>query len=218
MAKYTASLLLAFLCIASAAAFAPSMESSSSRSATSLYGAVGKAKPKFNKATEKWEPSAADDGKYPYDAIGALLRHGPPAFISRVTNADEYEQFVLNYMATVGVDRAEAAGNIDAKLANPVDWSFQKVEEKKGKPKVDYTELKPRNAILAIIWALGKFAAAACFWKNNAAVPEQYRTKFSHGMICFLNHIGITPLTINVIQQTISQWGQGIAADAYGRH
>mmetsp|Transcript_42216 Transcript_42216/g.101995 ORF Transcript_42216/g.101995 Transcript_42216/m.101995 type:complete len:182 (-) Transcript_42216:208-753(-) len=181
MAKYTVSLLLAFLCIASVAAFAPSIESS--RSTTSLYGAVGKAKPKFNKATDKWEPSPADDGKYPYDAIGALLRHGPPAFISRVTDSGEYEQFVLNYMAIAGVDRAEATGNIDAKLANPVDWSFQKMEEKKGKPKVDYTELKPKNAILAIIWALG-----------------------------------ITPLTINVIQQTVSQWGQGISADAYGRH
>ena len=180
MTRYTATFLLALLCVASTAAFTPFIQS---RMTTSLNGAIGKAKPTFNKKTDKWERSPADDGKYPYDAFGALLRHGPSAFISRVTNPSEYEQFVLNYMATAGVDRAEATGNIDAKLANPVDWSFQKMEEKKGKPKVDYTELKPKNAILAIIWALG-----------------------------------ITPLTISVIQQTIDEWGQGISPDAYGRH
>ena len=178
MTKYTASFLLSLLCIVSTAAFAPSIESSS-RSTTSLYAAVGKIKPTFNKKTEKWEKAPADDGEYPYDAVGALLRHGPEPFIWRVAKADAYEQLVLEYMATAGVDRSESTGNMDAGLANPVDWSFQKMQEKKGAPKVDYTILKPKNAILAGIWA-----------------------------------VFITPLTISVITQTISQWGSGVPADA----
>lgn len=91
---------------------------------------VGSTKPTFNKATEKWEKAAGDDGKYPYDAVGALLRHGPVPFVTRLTNPGEYEQAVLKYMATAGVDRSEATGNMDAKLNNAVDWAYQKMEEK----------------------------------------------------------------------------------------
>mmetsp|Transcript_25925 Transcript_25925/g.63449 ORF Transcript_25925/g.63449 Transcript_25925/m.63449 type:complete len:102 (-) Transcript_25925:33-338(-) len=83
-----------------------------------------KAKPKPNKATDRWEPSPADDGEYPYDTIGALLRHDPLALF----NCGEYEQFILNYTSRLRQwDRAE--------VCQPVDWLFQKMEEKKGKPK-----------------------------------------------------------------------------------
>ena len=112
------------------------------------------AAPTFNKETERWEKAVSDDGKYPYDALGALLRHGPSPFIARVTNADEYEQGVLKYMAVAKVDRAEATGNMDAKLNNAMDWMYQKQEEKKGKPKVDYTKLDQKQAILTTVWAL----------------------------------------------------------------
>lgn len=84
--------------------------------------------PTFNKETNRWEKSPLDDGKYPYDAIGSALRHGPSPFFTRVFNGDEYEQGVLKYMATAKVDRAEATGNIDAKLNNPIDWAYQKME------------------------------------------------------------------------------------------
>ena len=111
--------------------------------------------PTLNKDTGRYEKSPLDDGKYPYDAIGSALRHGPSPFLTRVFNADEYEQGVLKYMLTAQVDRAEATGNIDAKLNNVLDWQYQKMEEKKGKPKVDYTRLDKKQAALTVIWALG---------------------------------------------------------------
>lgn len=159
-----------FLCsvfaIASVGAFSP-RAATNTPSLTALFAR----KPTFNKKTERWEKASDDDGKYPYDTIGSLLRHGPSPFITRLTNSDEYEQAVLKYMATAGVSRAEATGNMDAKLNNAMDWTYQKMAEKKGSPKVDYTELKTKDAVLVAIWAFG-----------------------------------ITPLTISVIQQTISQF------------
>jgi len=129
------------------------------------------AKPTLNKKTGRWEKAKDDDGVYPYDAFGSLLRHGPSPFFTRLTNPDEYEQGVLKYMSTAGVSRAEATGNIDAKLNNALDWAYQKQAERNGAPKVDYTELKKKNAILTIIWALG-----------------------------------ITPLAIKVIYETVTQF------------
>ena len=58
-------------------------------------------------------------------------------------------------MATAGVDRAEATGNMDAKLNNAMDWTYQKMAEKKGAAKVDYTRLKKKDAILVAVWAFG---------------------------------------------------------------
>lgn len=111
--------------------------------------------PTLNKDTGRYEKSPLDDGKYPYDAIGSALRHGPAPFLTRVFNADEYEQGVLKYMLSAQVDRAEATGNVDAKLNNAIDWAYQKMEEKNGKPKVDYTRLDKKQAALTVIWALG---------------------------------------------------------------
>ncbi|KAL7466299.1 hypothetical protein ACHAXS_006598 [Conticribra weissflogii] len=111
--------------------------------------------PTFDEKTNRWIKNPNDDGKYPYDAIGSALRHGPAPFLTRLTNADEYEQGVLKYMATAKVSRAEATGNIDAKLNNAIDWAYQKMEEKNGKPKVDYTRLDKKQAALTVIWALG---------------------------------------------------------------
>jgi hypothetical protein len=128
-------------------------------------------KPKFNAKTDKWEAAADDDGEYPYDAVGSLLRQGPSPFFTRLTNSAEYEQGVLKYMAGEGVSRAEATGNIDAKLNNAMDWAYQKAAEKNGAPKVDYTSLSKKDAILVIVWALG-----------------------------------VTPLAISVILQTVSQF------------
>lgn len=144
---------LCFLC-STVAAFAPAT-SSLPAAAIRLDTALNARKPTFNKKTERWEPAPDDDGKYPYDAVGSLLRHGPSPFLTRLTNADEYEQAVLKYMATAGVDRAEATGNMDAKLNNAMDWTYQKMAEKKGAAKVDYTRLKKKDAILVAVWAFG---------------------------------------------------------------
>ncbi|KAG7373268.1 hypothetical protein IV203_033992 [Nitzschia inconspicua] len=116
---------------------------------------VASVKPTFDKATETWQKSAADDGQYPYDAVGALLRHGPSPFLKRITDPKGYEQSVLQYMAATGCSRAEATGNMDAKLNNAADWAYQKLEEKKTGKKVDYTVLDAKDAALTIIWALG---------------------------------------------------------------
>mmetsp|Transcript_20051 Transcript_20051/g.47150 ORF Transcript_20051/g.47150 Transcript_20051/m.47150 type:complete len:87 (-) Transcript_20051:6-266(-) len=58
-------------------------------------------------------------------------------------------------MYSAKCDRAEATGNVDAKLNNAMDWAYQKMEEKNGKPKVDYTRLDKKQAALTAIWALG---------------------------------------------------------------
>jgi hypothetical protein len=112
--------------------------------------------PTIDPETGRYVRSPLDDGKYPYDAVGAALRHGPSPFFTRVFNADEYEQGVLKYMLSAQCDRAEATGNTDAKLNNAADWAYQKMEErKKGKPKVDYTRLDKKQAALTAVWALG---------------------------------------------------------------
>ena len=87
--------------------------------------------PTFDDATQRYIKNPNDDGVLPYDAIGAALRHGPVPFFTRIFNADEYEQGVLKYMGTAKVSRAEAVGNMDAKLNNPMDWAYQKLEKEK---------------------------------------------------------------------------------------
>lgn len=82
--------------------------------------------PTFDDATQRYIKNPNDDGVLPYDAIGAALRHGPVPFFTRIFNADEYEQGVLKYMGTAKVSRAEAVGNMDAKLNNPMGKSAKK--------------------------------------------------------------------------------------------
>ncbi|KAL7549392.1 hypothetical protein ACHAWF_012661 [Thalassiosira exigua] len=133
--------------------------------ATSAFGVFGKKAasasasklplPTYDPETNVYTKSPLDDGAYPYDAVGSALRHGPSPFLTRVFNAGEYEQGVLKYMYTAKVDRAEATGNTDAKLNNAMDWTYQKMEEKKGKAKVDYTRLDKKQAALTVVWALG---------------------------------------------------------------
>mmetsp|Transcript_380 Transcript_380/g.587 ORF Transcript_380/g.587 Transcript_380/m.587 type:complete len:178 (-) Transcript_380:124-657(-) len=111
--------------------------------------------PTLDTETGRYTKSPNDDGAYPYDAVGSALRHGPSPFLTRTFNADEYEQGILKYMLSANVDRSEATGNIDAKLNNAMDWSYQKMAEKNGKPKVDYTRLDRKQAVLTVVWALG---------------------------------------------------------------
>lgn len=166
MAKTTAAVLLLLLGESLVGAF----------SFFTPYASQGKTAtkttPKWDEATEKWIQAPGDDGEYPYDPVGSLLRHGPFPFVKRLTDPNGYEQDVLGYMAKAGVSRAEATGNMDARANNAADWMFQKMEEKNGKPKVDYTRLDKKQAALTGIWALG-----------------------------------ITPLAISVVLETVTQWG-----------
>lgn len=90
-----------------------------------------------------------------YGIIGSLYRAGPVPFIQRIVNADTYEQAVLKYMAREGCDRIEAQGNMDAFLENPQDWGYQKMDEKRGRPKKDYANanMDPKQIILSTVWA-----------------------------------------------------------------
>jgi len=119
-----------------------------------ILNVKGLAKPKFNKSTNKWDKPAGYDEEETYGPVGSLLRQGPGPFITRLSNADEYEQAVLKYMASEGVSRLEAQGNMDAYFNNAADWAYQKMEEKKGAPKVDYNKIKTKDVALSAIWGL----------------------------------------------------------------
>lgn len=108
--------------------------------------------PTFNKEAQLWEPSP-DTEEEAWDAFGSFLRGGPPPFLVRVFSPQDYEQAVFKYMAGEKCSRAEAQGNMDSYFANAADWAYQKSEEKRGMPKVDYTLLKPQQAVLVLSWA-----------------------------------------------------------------
>ena len=57
-------------------------------------------------------------------------------------------------MAQTSCSRSEAQGNMDAFFNNGADWAYQKSEEARGRPVIDYTTLKPKQAALVITWAV----------------------------------------------------------------
>lgn len=140
--------------VALAAAFAPTPIIINRKSWTSQVFLLA-VEPKYNKQTGKWDAPPGFQDEKTYGPVGSLLRHGPSPFVTRLTRRDEYEQAVLKYMNSEGCSKLEAQGNMDAYFNNPADWAYRKGEEKKGAPKVDYTELKLKNAVLVIVWALG---------------------------------------------------------------
>jgi len=119
-----------------------------------ILNAKGLAKPKFNKSTNKWDKPAGYDEEETYGPVGSLLRQGPGPFITRLSNADKYEQAVLKYMASEGISRLEAQENMDAYFNNAADWAYQKMQEKKRAPKVDYNKIKTKDVALSAIWGL----------------------------------------------------------------
>ena len=129
-------------------------------------GVLLRAKPTFNKSEHKWEKADDDDGIYPYDAVGSFLRFGLQPFVKRLTDPNGYEQDVLEYMASEGVSRAEATGNMDAKLFNAADWAYSKMEERNGRPKVDLTKLDTKQAVLTVAWTLVVIASLIWYFLN----------------------------------------------------
>jgi hypothetical protein len=112
-------------------------------------------RPSFDAEKNLYIRNPNDDGVLPYDPIGSLLRQGPAPCWTRLTNGNEYEQGILKYMFNARVERAEACGNIDAKLNNVMDWNYQKRAELNGAPKVDYNRLDQKQAYLVSAWAFG---------------------------------------------------------------
>eukprot|EP00586_Coscinodiscus_wailesii_P002499 CAMPEP_0172484718 /NCGR_PEP_ID=MMETSP1066-20121228/12292_1 /TAXON_ID=671091 /ORGANISM="Coscinodiscus wailesii, Strain CCMP2513" /LENGTH=171 /DNA_ID=CAMNT_0013249413 /DNA_START=124 /DNA_END=635 /DNA_ORIENTATION=+ len=112
--------------------------------------------PRFDPASGKWFPTKpSEESSAGYGPLGTLLREGPPAFIKRVSNEEEYDQAVLKFMAGDGCTRREAQGNMDAYMANPNDWAFQRNEEKKGVSKRDWgAEPEGKDLALTLIWAV----------------------------------------------------------------
>jgi hypothetical protein len=71
--------------------------------------------PRINPKTSWYVRSPLDDGKYPYNAVGTALRHGPFPFYTQDFNTGEYQQGMLKYMLSAQCDRAKATGNTDTK-------------------------------------------------------------------------------------------------------
>eukprot|EP00970_Alexandrium_tamarense_P005489 scaffold904_cov201-Alexandrium_tamarense.AAC.22 len=75
---------------------------------------------RFDKTSNLWitdDPEEKDGSSY--GPIGSLYRAGPKPFLSRIFNAQTYDQAVLKYMAQDGCSRIEAQANMDAFLENP---------------------------------------------------------------------------------------------------
>ena len=109
--------------------------------------------PTYSKDTQLWTPSSETED-VPYGPWGSFLRGGPTPFVLRLLSADQYDQAVFKYMAQTSCSRSEAQGNMDAFFNNGADWAYQKSEEARGRPVIDYTTLKPKQAALVITWAV----------------------------------------------------------------
>jgi len=102
--------------------------------------------PRFDKATQQWVPTKPEEGpEGGYDIWKTLLLQGPKPFFTRLFQPNDYEQAVLKYMASDGCSREEAQGNMDAYLENFQDWTYQKLQEKKGGFKKDYTRIDKKQ-------------------------------------------------------------------------
>jgi hypothetical protein len=125
------------------------------KSRTSTRSILGMV-PKFDKAAQKWIPTSADEtAAAGYGKIKSLLLHGPYPFFQRVFQEDNYEQAVLKFMSSDKCGRIEAQGNMDAYLANPSDWAYNRIETEKsgGKKKPDYTVLDSKKLTLTLVWS-----------------------------------------------------------------
>ena len=118
--------------------------------------------PRYDASTQRWTPETEEESAAAgYPAIRSLLRHGPGAFITRVTNPDLYDQAVMKFMANDKVGRWEAQGNMDRCNENAQDWMYERMEaDSKGK-KLDYVTLNPKQVILSCVWA------GIVFWFAN---------------------------------------------------
>uniref|UniRef100_A0A7S1Z753 PSI-F n=1 Tax=Trieres chinensis TaxID=1514140 RepID=A0A7S1Z753_TRICV len=172
-----AALLLTYLCPASA--FVPLPASSAPLGSTALRAASKLTPPKFDKTAQKWEATCVEEG---YGPLGSLLRFGPVPFLKRVSDSDAYEQAVLKYQAAERCDRMEAQGNMDAYFENPGDWTLQKMEEKKGGYKRDYTKIDAKKVALTLTWAV--FVTSILVSIGNDVVSGSYCVENPQAPFC----------------------------------
>lgn len=86
----------------------PENHASKMRSTEPLFMA-----PRYDKTTDKWVASSAEEGPGAgYGITKTLLLHGPEPFFQRVFKPDDYEQAVLKFMAGDKCSRDEAQGNM----------------------------------------------------------------------------------------------------------
>ena len=110
--------------------------------------------PRYDPVTQKWSPATEKESTSAnYPPLRSLLRHGPGAFITRITQPDMYDQAVLKFMASDNVDRWEAQGNMDRFNENAQDWAFERMESQKKGAKLDYVTLNPKQVVLSSVWA-----------------------------------------------------------------
>ncbi|CAB9502445.1 expressed unknown protein [Seminavis robusta] len=109
--------------------------------------------PTYDKKIERWSPASEEESAAnAYDAIGTLLRQGPKAYFTRVSDADLYDQACLKFMAQEKCSYQMAQGNLDRMNENMQDWMFERMEaEKKGR-KIDYVKLDMKDVTLTVVW------------------------------------------------------------------
>jgi hypothetical protein len=131
--------------------------SSSSRMSVLLHMA-----PQFDPTAQKWVPSSEEESaEANYPPIKSLLRHGPKAYLTRVFNADNYDQAVLKFMAMDSCERWEAQGNMDRCNENSQDWTFERLEARRKGIRLDYVTLTPKRVALSVTWV------GIVFWFSN---------------------------------------------------
>ena len=124
------------------------------KTATGLSLAAKTARPTFDKTTQRWIPASEEESAANgYDELGTLLRQGPKAYFSRVTNPDQYDQGCLKFMAQEGCTYQMAQGNLDRMAENAQDWAFERLEAEKAGRKIDYTRLDKKQIALTTVWS-----------------------------------------------------------------
>jgi hypothetical protein len=102
--------LVLFLTLTVAQAFVVSRQTAGSSTSLSMA-------PKYDKKTQQWSASKAEEGpEAGYPPSRTLLLHGPKPYFQRIFTPDDYEQAVLKFMSGDKCSRDEAQGNMDAYL------------------------------------------------------------------------------------------------------
>lgn len=124
-----------------------------------------------------------------YDEMHTLLRHGPIAFFHRVISKGEYERGIEMFALRTGCSKKVAQGNIDAALADPNSWVFNKLHADDTK-EPDYANVnsKPHQLALTAAWGLGvtslivKAACGVPIWLGNHPDWQDYCAKLMSGI------------------------------------
>ena len=127
---------------------------SSIPSTTSLFAAKT-ARPTFDKKTQRWSPASEEESAAnAYDTLGTLLRQGPKAYFTRVSDPDLYDQACLKFMAQEGCSYQLAQGNLDRMNENAQDWMYERMEAEKAGRIIDYVKLDKKQVALTTVWSL----------------------------------------------------------------